>query len=43
VGCYLATRCPLAEDRCREEPQILQITESGHSVRCWKAVDGARG
>lgn len=43
VGCYLATRCPLAEDRCRQEPQVLQITESGHSVRCWKAVDGARG
>lgn len=38
-GCYLAGRCPLVEDRCREEPQVLQITEAGHSVRCWKAVD----
>ena len=37
-GCYLAGRCPLVEDRCREEPQVLQITEPGHSVRCWKAV-----
>ena len=38
TGCYLAGRCPLVEDRCRTEPQLLQVTEPGHSVRCWKAV-----
>lgn len=40
-GCYLAGRCPLVENRCRENPQVLQITEAGHSVRCWKAVQRA--
>ena len=39
-GCYLAGRCPFAEDRCREQPQLLQITEPDHLVRCWKSVEG---
>lgn len=40
TGCYLAGRCPFAEDRCRAEPQLLQITEPSHLVRCWKSVEG---
>ena len=43
VGCYLASRCPLAEDRCRSQVQVLQVTTPGHFVRCWKATEGAPG
>jgi len=39
-GCYLAGRCPFAEEKCRQEPQLLEFTEPGHLVRCWKAVGG---
>ncbi|RMF69932.1 MAG: ABC transporter ATP-binding protein, partial [Alphaproteobacteria bacterium] len=35
-GCSYADRCPLAEDRCRTEPQELRETAPGHTVRCWK-------
>ena len=38
AGCRLTTRCPYAEDRC-DEPQELREVESGHFVRCWKAVE----
>ena len=33
-GCAFAPRCPHAMDKCREEPQLLEI-ESGHRVSCW--------
>jgi oligopeptide/dipeptide ABC transporter ATP-binding protein len=41
-GCYLAGRCPLVEERCRQMPQELELTEAHHLVRCWKAVQAVR-
>lgn len=38
TGCYLAGRCPMAEERCTQEPQVLVEIGAGHSVRCWKAT-----
>lgn len=35
VGCPFADRCPLVEDRCRQEPQ--QLLGAEHLVACWKA------
>lgn len=37
-GCYLAGRCPLVEERCTLEPQVLAEIKPGHLVRCWKAT-----
>ncbi len=37
-GCRLTMRCPFAVERC-DEPQPLRETESGHFVRCWRAVE----
>jgi len=33
-GCRFASRCPLAEDRCRAETPALRPIESGHRVAC---------
>ena len=42
AGCIFAPRCPLAEARCRAEPQPLRPVASGHAAACWKAApDGA--
>jgi len=38
-GCRLYRRCPLAQGRCQEEPQVLQQVASNHAVRCWHARD----
>jgi len=35
-GCSFAERCPLAEDTCRSEPQLLREIAPYHTVRCWK-------
>lgn len=35
-GCPLATRCPFAETKCREEGQML-IGDDDHRWACWKA------
>ncbi|GAB6391584.1 MAG: ABC transporter ATP-binding protein [Treponematales bacterium] len=37
-GCLFAGRCPLKESRCVEESPPLREDESGHKVRCFKAV-----
>ena len=37
-GCRLTMRCPFAVERC-DEPQPLRETESGHFVRCWRAIE----
>ena len=34
-GCYFRDRCPLAMEGC-EQPQPLQPTAEGRSVRCWR-------
>jgi oligopeptide/dipeptide ABC transporter ATP-binding protein len=40
-GCPFAERCPLAEDRCRIEPQVLSPIAQDHNVACWKTTEGA--
>ena len=36
-GCPFAPRCPLAEDRCRdEEPELAQVGP-GHTAACWRS------
>jgi oligopeptide/dipeptide ABC transporter ATP-binding protein len=36
-GCAFHSRCPLAEDRCRQEDQALVEFSPGWSAACWKA------
>lgn len=44
VGCVYYDRCPVAFDKCAEEPPLIEV-EKGHFVACWHAteVDGAHG
>jgi len=35
TGCRFHPRCPVATDRCRSEPPVLQEWSDGHRVRCW--------
>jgi peptide/nickel transport system ATP-binding protein len=39
TGCRFRARCPLAFDKCLEEPPFIRIAPD-HSVACWK-VDGS--
>jgi len=36
LGCRFSTRCPYAEERCREMAQPMEDIGEGHTVRCWK-------
>lgn len=36
AGCRFRDRCPLAFDKCAEQPPFVEIAEN-HSVACWKA------
>lgn len=38
TGCPFRPRCPLAEDKCKEPQELLQIAD-GHTAACWKVVD----
>ena len=40
-GCPFAPRCPLAEERCRVEPQSLIPIGPDRDVACWKVSEGA--
>lgn len=42
-GCTFRTRCPFADERCREEIPVLAVTELGHSVACHHHEMIARG
>lgn len=35
-GCRFSTRCPLAEEQCRQEEPQLRTTDDGHQIACWK-------
>jgi peptide/nickel transport system ATP-binding protein len=37
VGCRFKERCPLAFERCDEEPPFVAV-EAAHSAACWKAA-----
>lgn len=37
-GCKLTRRCPFELDRCRRDPQELEMVLPGHQVRCWRAL-----
>ena len=37
-GCKFQGRCPLVEDRCREEEIGFYTVNENHTVRCWKVV-----
>ena len=41
VGCAFRWRCPLAEARCRDHPELVEL-EPGRAVRCW-VVQRAHG
>jgi oligopeptide/dipeptide ABC transporter ATP-binding protein len=40
-GCAYAARCPLADQRCRDEEPILVSDERGARVACWHAGEGS--
>lgn len=35
VGCRFHERCPVAFEKCLEEPPFIEI-EPGHFIACWK-------
>ena len=43
TGCYLAGRCPFADDKCRSEMPDEDIVAEGHTVNCFKHRDALRG
>ena len=37
-GCRFRERCPLAFDKCAEDPPFIEL-KPGHHVACWKAAE----
>ncbi len=42
IGCRFHPRCPVAQNRCLEDPDLLEI-EAGHLSRCLRASEIAAG
>jgi peptide/nickel transport system ATP-binding protein len=44
TGCRFRERCPLAFDKCAEDPPFVEL-KPGHHVACWKAAEevGSQG
>ncbi len=43
AGCVFASRCPIADDRCRKEAPVLRSFKANGGIRevtCWKAEKG---
>ncbi len=38
TGCRFKARCPLASEKCEQQPQFIQIAE-GHQVACWEVTE----
>ena len=38
VGCRFRERCPLAFDKCLQQPPFVQV-EPGHEIACWAVTD----
>jgi peptide/nickel transport system ATP-binding protein len=43
TGCVFAPRCPVAVEHCHQEKPPLEHTGNGHTVRCWRWEEVARG
>jgi peptide/nickel transport system ATP-binding protein len=41
IGCRFRERCPVAFEKCLEEPPFIEI-EKGHFAACWKEFANAR-
>ena len=41
-GCKFQGRCPLVENRCRNEEIRFYPTDDGRKVRCWKVIPRSR-
>jgi len=37
-GCRFKERCPMANDRCKDIPPVIEISK-GHQVSCWREVE----
>ena len=42
-GCRFHPRCPIAQDRCREQAPEMSTFDGDHLVRCWRAGEIAAG
>jgi len=42
-GCRFHPRCPIAQDRCREQVPGMDVFDGDHLVRCWRAGEIAAG
>jgi peptide/nickel transport system ATP-binding protein len=41
TGCRFRDRCPLASERCAQEPPFVQL-DARHAVACWEVAEPAR-